>query len=77
MTPIESALSDQAVLLSVTDSGMAAVLSDAIGAEGMRANFFSGIEEAQKLLAKDRPSLVILEHDRVRIDGMRICRAIR
>jgi len=66
MAPIESALSDRAVLLGVTDSSMAAVLSDAIGAEGMRANFFSGIEEARKLIAKNRPPLVILKHDRAR-----------
>ncbi len=32
---------------------------------------------ANKLIAKDRPSLAILEHDPPRIDGMETCRAIR
>ena len=39
--------------------------------------FFSDIDEARKLIAKDRPSLAVLEHDPPRIDGMETCRAIR
>jgi DNA-binding response OmpR family regulator len=35
------------------------------------------VEEARTLIAKDRPSLAILEHDPPRIDGMEMCRAIR
>jgi DNA-binding response OmpR family regulator len=35
------------------------------------------MDEARKLIAQDRPSLVILEHDPPRIDGMATCRAIR
>jgi phosphoribosyl 1,2-cyclic phosphodiesterase/DNA-binding response OmpR family regulator len=74
IVPLEPVLTDRSVLLSVADSSMAADLSDAIRAEGLRANFFSGIDEARKLIAKDRPSLVILEHD---IDALKTCRAIR
>ena len=56
---------------------MAVTPSEAIRAEGIRTNFFSAIGEARNLLRKDRPSLVILEHDRTRVDGMAICRSIQ
>jgi phosphoribosyl 1,2-cyclic phosphodiesterase/DNA-binding response OmpR family regulator len=77
MTPIEPALAERSVLLGIADPSMAAALSEAIHAEGIRATFFSGIDEARDLIAKDRPSLAILEHDIARIDGMNTCRAIR
>jgi len=77
MTSPESALDDRPVILSITDSRIAAVLSDAIRAEGLRADFFSSIEEARELIARDRPSLAIIEHDMPRSDGMKTCRAIR
>src|SRR5262249_22400413 len=35
------------------------------------------MDEARALIAKDRPSLAILEHDPPYIDGMEMCRAIR
>ena len=54
-----------------------AVLAEAIRAEGIRFNFFSAIDEAEKLISKDRPSLVLLEHDKAKVDGMATCRAIR
>jgi CheY-like chemotaxis protein len=75
--PIEPALAERSVLLGVADPSMAAVLSEATRAEGIRFNFFSTIDEARKLISKDRPSLVILEHDKARVDGMANCRAIR
>jgi CheY-like chemotaxis protein len=75
--PIEPALAERSVLLGVADPSMAAVLSEAIRAEGIRFNFFSAIDEARKLISKDCPSLVILEHDKARVDGMANCRAIR
>jgi CheY-like chemotaxis protein len=75
--PIESALAKSSVLLGVADTKMAAVLSEAIQAEGIHTTLFSGIDEARTLIAKDRPSLAILEHDPPRIDGMDRCRAIR
>src|SRR5262249_14653488 len=75
--PIEPALAKHSVLLGVADPSMVAVLSEAIRAEGIRFNFFSTIDEARKLIGKDRPSLMILEHDEARVDGMANCRAIR
>jgi DNA-binding response OmpR family regulator len=75
--PIEPALAEWSVLLGVADTKMAASLSKIIRAEGIRAKFFSNMDEARTLIAKDRPSLAILEHDPPRIDGMDMCRAIR
>jgi phosphoribosyl 1,2-cyclic phosphodiesterase/CheY-like chemotaxis protein len=75
--PIEPALAERSVLLGVADPSMVAVLSEAIRAEGIRFNFFSTIDEARKRISKDRPSLVILEHDEAKVDGMANCRAIR
>jgi len=75
--PIETALAERPVLLGVTDASMAVMLSEAIRAEGIRTNYFSAIDEAQNLIRKDRPSLVILEHDRTGVDGMAICRSIQ
>jgi phosphoribosyl 1,2-cyclic phosphodiesterase/CheY-like chemotaxis protein len=76
-TPIESALVESSVLLGVADTKLAAALSEAILAEGIHATLFSDIDEVKELIAKDRPSLAILEHDPPRIDGMDTCRAIR
>ena len=76
-TPMESALVEHCVLLSLADAGMAAALSEAIHAEGIRTEFFSSVDEARKLISKARPSLAILEHDMPRIDGLATCRAIR
>jgi phosphoribosyl 1,2-cyclic phosphodiesterase/CheY-like chemotaxis protein len=76
-TSIEPALAERSVLLGVADPSMAAVLSEAVRAEGIRSNFISVVDEARNLIDKDRPSLVILEHDRARVDGMATCRAIR
>jgi GAF domain-containing protein len=75
--PVEPALAERSVLLGVADPSMATVLSEAIRAEGIRFTLFSTIDEARQLINKDRPSLVILEHDKTRADGMATCRAIR
>ena len=75
--PIELALANSSVLLGIADTKMATAFSKDIQAEGIHVEFFSEINEARKLIAKDRPSLVVLEHDPPRIDGMETCRAIR
>ena len=77
MTTVEPALAERSVLLGIADPSIAAALSEAIGAEGIGIKFFSDIDQARKLISKDRPSLAILEHDMARIDGMKTCRAIR
>jgi phosphoribosyl 1,2-cyclic phosphodiesterase/DNA-binding response OmpR family regulator len=74
---IEPAPTEWSVLLGIADTKMAAALSKTIRAERIHAKFFSNMEEARTLIAKDRPSLVILEHDPPHIDGMGTCRAIR
>jgi DNA-binding response OmpR family regulator len=75
--PIEPALADRSVLLGIADPGMAAMLVDAVKAEGIRANFFSGIDEAKALIGKNIPSLVIVEQEKPGMDVMSACRAIR
>ena len=74
--PIEPTPAKQSVLLGVADTITSAALSEAVQAEGVCAKFFSNIDEARTLIAKDRPSLTILEHDPPRINGMDMCRAI-
>jgi phosphoribosyl 1,2-cyclic phosphodiesterase/CheY-like chemotaxis protein len=75
--PIEPALANWSVLLGIGDAKMATVLSEAVRAEGICVKFFSDMDEARTLIAKDRPSLVIFEHDPPRINGMKMCHAIR
>jgi phosphoribosyl 1,2-cyclic phosphodiesterase/CheY-like chemotaxis protein len=75
-TALDPQLAERSVLLNVADSSIAAVLSDAIRAEGIRVSFFSSVDDAKRLIEKDRPSLVIIEHDNER-DGMALCRRLR
>ncbi len=75
--PIEPALAQWPVLLGIADTKLAAALSETIRAEGVDTKFFSNMDEARTLIAKDRLSLAILEHDPPRTDGMEMCRAIR
>jgi len=77
LTPVEPALAGVSVLACVADSGVAATLSEAIQAEGIGVRFLSDIDEAQTLFLKDRPSLVILQHDPPGSNGLKACRAIR
>ncbi len=76
-TSLEPALPERSVLLNISNSSTAAALSEAIRAEGICPVFFSNIEDARKLIAKDRPSLALLEHDGTHIDGVMLCREIR
>jgi phosphoribosyl 1,2-cyclic phosphodiesterase/CheY-like chemotaxis protein len=76
-TPIQPALAAWSVLVNITDTAIAAALSADIRAEGIHIKFFSDVDEARTLIAKDRPSLAILEHAPPRIDGIEMCRAIR
>src|SRR6266542_5078608 len=75
--PIEPALAEWSVLLGGRRTKKAETQSKIIRAEGIRAKFFSNMDEARTRIAKDRPSLAILEHDPPRIDGVEMCRAIR
>jgi phosphoribosyl 1,2-cyclic phosphodiesterase/DNA-binding response OmpR family regulator len=75
--PIEPALAERSALLGIADTKLAATLSETLRAEGIHTKFFSSMEEVRALIAKDRPSVAILEHDPPYIDGMEMCRAIR
>jgi phosphoribosyl 1,2-cyclic phosphodiesterase/CheY-like chemotaxis protein len=76
MTRLRPALSERWVLLGIADANMAAVLSEAIRAEGIRAQFFSNVDEVE-LNGEHCPSVIILEQDDARVDGLETCRAIR
>jgi phosphoribosyl 1,2-cyclic phosphodiesterase/CheY-like chemotaxis protein len=77
MTRLQPALSERWVLLGVTDASMAAMLSEAIRAEGIRPQFFSDIDEVERLDGEGGPSVVMLEHSKSRVNGLETCRAIR
>jgi phosphoribosyl 1,2-cyclic phosphodiesterase/DNA-binding response OmpR family regulator len=75
--PIGSSLSRGFLLLGVTDISASTVLSEAARAEKIPTKSFCAIDEAQRHMVKDHPSLVVLEHDPPRINGMDISRALR
>jgi phosphoribosyl 1,2-cyclic phosphodiesterase/CheY-like chemotaxis protein len=75
--PIKPALTEWSVAFGMADTKLATTLSETIRAEGIHTKCFSSMEEARALIAKDRPSIAILEHDPPYIDGIEMCRAIR
>jgi GAF domain-containing protein len=75
-TWLQPALSERWVLLGIADASMAALLSEAIRAEGIQAQFFSNIDEV-KFDSEHGPSVIILEKNGSRVDGLQACRAIR
>jgi CheY-like chemotaxis protein len=76
-TPVEPALAERSILLALSDTRMSAALSADIRAEGIRARCISDLDEVPRLIADDRPSMAILEHNPPGIEGIEVCRAIR
>jgi ribonuclease BN (tRNA processing enzyme)/CheY-like chemotaxis protein len=76
-TLVDDALTDLSVVIGIADVKTGAALLQAVQAEGIHAKFCSDADAARKLIAEDRPSLAILEHDPPSIDGLETCRAIR
>jgi phosphoribosyl 1,2-cyclic phosphodiesterase/CheY-like chemotaxis protein len=68
---------ERSVLLGIANPSMAAGLSEVIRAEGLRPSFFSTIDEARTIVRNNHPSLVLLEHDVARTNGLATCRTIR
>jgi phosphoribosyl 1,2-cyclic phosphodiesterase/CheY-like chemotaxis protein len=77
MTPLQPALSERWVLLGIGDASMAAMLVEAIRAEGIRAQFFSDVGEVAPFDGEGGPSVIVLEHSKSRVDGLETCRVIR
>jgi phosphoribosyl 1,2-cyclic phosphodiesterase/CheY-like chemotaxis protein len=77
LTPVEPALVQRSVLISVTDPAVATSLTEAAAAEGLRAHFCADADAARVLIARDPPSLAIIDRDAARRDGESICDAIR
>jgi len=76
LTPLEPALVQRSILISVADPKIATALGDAARAEGLRANFCASAEAAHALIAKDPPSLAMIDRDAAR-DSRGIYDAIR
>jgi phosphoribosyl 1,2-cyclic phosphodiesterase len=76
-TALQPPLQERSVILNIIDSGIAVALSEATHAEGIRPNMVAGIDEARGILAKEQPSLALIEHDDANIDGIQMCRALR
>jgi phosphoribosyl 1,2-cyclic phosphodiesterase len=76
LTSLEPALVQRSILISVADPKVATALAEAAYAEGLRANFCASAEAARTLVAKDPPSLAIIDRDAAR-DGRGIYAAIR
>ncbi|NIV76046.1 MAG: hypothetical protein GWN37_14805 [Gammaproteobacteria bacterium] len=71
------ALQDQSVLVAVQDPKTAAILSEAIQADGLSLLRADDAEEALALVRRKRPALVILERGLASGDALHLCRAIR
>jgi len=59
--PGKPALSNRSVLIKVADVEIATALGEAAHAEGLRATFCSCSETARELIARDSPSLAIID----------------
>ncbi|MFT4115118.1 MBL fold metallo-hydrolase [Bradyrhizobium sp.] len=77
LTPLEAALVQRSILISVTDPKIAAALTGAAQAEGLRTNFCASAEAARAIIARDPPSLAIIDRDAARPDSQGVCAAIR
>jgi phosphoribosyl 1,2-cyclic phosphodiesterase/DNA-binding response OmpR family regulator len=75
--PVEPARAPRAVLLGVADTGALGAVSVALRAESICTQAFLNIDDGLTAIAKDRPSLAIIDHDPPRTDGIGLCRAIR
>jgi len=76
-TAIDSSALAAPVLLRVADIKVKALLAEAIAAEGLRLQIVADDEELPGRILADRPSLVIVEHDPPRVDGVEMVRAVR
>ncbi len=65
------------VALAVADPETAAMIAAAVEAEGIPLRKFSDPSQIAAFLENQRTSLVVLDHDPPRVDGLSICKAIR
>jgi phosphoribosyl 1,2-cyclic phosphodiesterase len=75
--PAEQKLASPLVLHTIANPRMAAVVSEALRAESIRARPLREIDAASVAMVKNGPALAIIEHDPPRIDGIALCRALR
>jgi hypothetical protein len=77
MLPGKPALSNRSVLIKVADVEIATALAEAAQAEGLRTNFCSCSETARELMARDSPSLAIIDDAGVDDAGAAVLDVIR
>ena len=65
------------VLLAVSDPNLADTIGGAVKAENIPLRTHSDPTRIVAFLETERPSLVVLDHDPPRVDGVATCRAIR
>jgi phosphoribosyl 1,2-cyclic phosphodiesterase len=77
LTAVEPALANRSVLMSVSDAKIAALLTGAARAEGLRVNLCANAEAARTFIVEDPPSLAIMDPEAARGDNKGIFGAIR
>ena len=76
-TAVSVSSATRPVLIYLSDSGMKATLSEAILTEGIPLRVIDDDQELLRCVLDEHPSLVIIEHQSPRVDGLEIARAIR
>jgi phosphoribosyl 1,2-cyclic phosphodiesterase/DNA-binding response OmpR family regulator len=76
-TAIDVSAVTRPVLLLLADREMTARLTEALAIEGLPHRAFAAGEDLLRAARADHPSLVMVEHNPPRIDGIEIARAIR
>ncbi|OFZ98869.1 MAG: hypothetical protein A3H35_08245, partial [Betaproteobacteria bacterium RIFCSPLOWO2_02_FULL_62_17] len=76
-TPINIFSVTRPALLYLADSAMSAILSEAIKIEGIPFRVMADDKALLRGVIENSPSLVLIEHNPPRIDGLEIARAIR
>ena len=76
-TTIDASAMARPVLIMAADSGVLALLSEALAKEGLVGVIVADESELLRRLAEQRPSLVIVEQSLPGMDGVKTARAIR
>ncbi len=74
---VACALIDRSVLLGIANPAVANELADALRADDIRVIPVSNGNAALRLVAAERPALVIVDRDLAGIEALDVCRAIR
>lgn len=70
-------LSEQSIIIYVSNEATRTILSEAIHSNGIQATFVADSDEMMKKILAENTSLVLIEHDPPVINGIGICSLIR